>query len=1050
MGETQGTAGLEGLVRYAQEMMALGRTEYAEVLLQKAARLADARDADPLAVTVYSRLVDCARADERWTDALEYGRLSHDVAARIGSLELVVGTANTLTMVMAESGRIEDAVRMSGQLVELVRPHGNGLPLAVALLGHATALRAAGDDASADRYAEVLDQPGAEDLRGTALSALGQELFRRNRTAEGMDRLRDAAEAYAAAGQEREAYRTRLRLANLCRDRGLAESGPEFAKVHDLALDLFSDVDEAHYRASSNTVRRTEAENGSRFESAIVELTRATATTHLAEGTRLLSEHRHTDAELRLRAAEELLSPIDGYRELTVVWFLLGQLAGQRGDSRGAGELFDRAAAVAAHLGDASGELVYTMYRCMAARPREPEQLERLVRARALLRVARAEIADDTAAMISNLLRDTCEAYGAHELAASYEREAAEQASQHIPSLVPWLAALELTDRTKPGTPEEAELTKRLTALRDGDPSAIGRYAVSRRMGLLEFEQGRFTEETLAALHHACTAFEEMRRNKGETDTFSGYTSVGPPPYEEHAELALHLGRVAEAFTSLERIKSRTVLDALRTAPPPLVTDDSALAMEAELWQELLDLLGYGSARAESGTGSIRIEQLRTELAALWDDLAESHPGLRAHRLAEPVEADELPALLASRDDAVLVEFFAGRHALHAFVASGQTLTAHRLDDVDGTGLDEFTRLLAAESQRSPADPSAVLEHPVHRTLAGWLDRAAAGRPLYVVPHGQLHKAPLHLGVDEAGQPRPRAATQMLPSASLLRATGAARWQPVTGAALVGADPVGDLPYARAEGEHAAARLGVPAAYGQEVTADWLADGLAGLRSPFVHLACHATFNARRPERSGLRLATPGGGTELIGPDRLAAMNWSGAVVVLGACRSGSHEVEQGDELAGLGRALLAAGAAAIVVSRQPVEDLTSALLMTWLHDELTRTTGPVRMGAVLAAAQNRMRCLSARELVDWAVSRRDGAHGPKLASFAVAVAHRAAGEQDGHRTWKAHTAELLLGGPGPSVADWRALPEQADGPGYAARPFARPEHWAWFYVLGT
>lgn len=955
-----------------------------------------------------------------------------------------------LTTVMAEAGQVEDAVSFSGELVELTRPHGDGAPLAIMLLGHATALHAAGHDAAADRYAEVLDQPGADDLRGIALSGLGEELFRQNRTAEGVDRLREAAEVFAAEGKVRETYRTWLRLAELCRDRGLPESGPAFVRAHDLAADLFSGVDEAHYGAYADTVRRADAELRTRFDSDLVDQARGVAGRHLTEGMNHLNEHRHADAELSLRTAEQLLTSIGAQHELARVWFALGNLAGQRGDIRGSAELFDQAATLAAHFGDASGEFAYLLYRCINSRAWEPEQLERLMRARALLRLTRASIADSSAAMVSNLFRRMCAAYEAHELAASYQREAVQLAQQHDPWFASWLPVVEQAHRTKPGTPEEAALIGRITELRDEARGPGDRYLASRYLGLRGFQHGRFTQETLASLRDACALFEVIRRNKGETDTFSGYTQAGPPPYEELAELALHLGQVTEAFTSLERIKSRTVLDALRTAPPPFATGDSALAREAELWQELLDLLGSGSALAESGTGSTRIEQLRTELAALWDDLAESHPGLRAHRLAEPVEAAELPALLASRDDAVLVEFFAGRHALHAFVASGETLTAHRLDDVEGTGLDEFTRLLAAESQRSPADPSAVLEHPVHRTLAGWLDRAAAGRPLYVVPHRQLHKAPLHLAVDEAGQPRPRAATQLLPSASLLRSTGAARWQPVTGAALVGADPVGDLPYARAEGEHAAACLGVPAAYGDEVTADWLADGLAGLRSPFVHLACHATFNARRPERSGLRLATPGGGTELIGPDRLAAMNWSGAVVVLGACRSGSHQVEQGDELAGLGRALLAAGAAAIVVSRQPVGDLTSALLMTWLHDELTRTAGPVRTGSVLAAAQNRMRSLSARDLLDWAVSHRDGVHRPKLASFAVAVAHSAAGVQDGHRLWKAYTAELLLGGPGPSVAEWRALPEQADGPGYAARPFARPEHWAWFYVLGT
>lgn len=84
MGETQGTAELEGLVRYAQEMMALGRTEFAERLLLRAAPLVDSLGAKPVCVTVYTCLASCARADERWTDALRYARRSFDLAVGVG------------------------------------------------------------------------------------------------------------------------------------------------------------------------------------------------------------------------------------------------------------------------------------------------------------------------------------------------------------------------------------------------------------------------------------------------------------------------------------------------------------------------------------------------------------------------------------------------------------------------------------------------------------------------------------------------------------------------------------------------------------------------------------------------------------------------------------------------------------------------------------------------------------------------------------------------------------------------------------------------------
>src|SRR5262249_28808537 len=133
--------------------------------------------------------------------------------------------------------------------------------------------------------------------------------------------------------------------------------------------------------------------------------------------------------------------------------------------------------------------------------------------------------------------------------------------------------------------------------------------------------------------------------------------------------------------------------------------------------------------------------------------------------------------------------------------------------------------------------------------------------------------------------------------------------------------------------------------------------------------ACHAVFNEIRPARCGLLLAGPDGQPDMVTLSRLGRLRWAGALVVLSACHSGRHQVGSGDELAGLGRTLLAAGAAAMVTSYRPVPDLATALLMTWFYEQLDSTV-PLdlyRVGEALTAAQQRLRDATARDLIAWA-----------------------------------------------------------------------------------
>jgi CHAT domain-containing protein len=118
-----------------------------------------------------------------------------------------------------------------------------------------------------------------------------------------------------------------------------------------------------------------------------------------------------------------------------------------------------------------------------------------------------------------------------------------------------------------------------------------------------------------------------------------------------------------------------------------------------------------------------------------------------------------------------------------------------------------------------------------------------------------------------------------------------------------------------------------------------------------VHLATHGIVDPESPLASALVLAH---GEQLTVAEVLS-LRLTADLVVLSACETGTGEPVGGDELLGLGRALLAAGARAAIVSLWPVDDEVSAVLMTDFH--LARAGGLATADALRhAVAQLRRR----------------------------------------------------------------------------------------------
>lgn len=196
-------------------------------------------------------------------------------------------------------------------------------------------------------------------------------------------------------------------------------------------------------------------------------------------------------------------------------------------------------------------------------------------------------------------------------------------------------------------------------------------------------------------------------------------------------------------------------------------------------------------------------------------------------------------------------------------------------------------------------------------------------------------------------------------ASSALAGHHAVTLDPAAPVVLVAPDPEG-LPASLAEVDALAGIL--PSArvlVGREATKTNLADAIADAHH--VHLACHGRFRTDAPFASDIELADG-----WVPAARLAEMAWTGTTAVLSACAVG-RSAALGGERAGMARALLGAGAKAVVVAKWDVPDGATAGLLT----EMYRTAVT---GEPLPTALQRAQLSAAR----------DGAHPVGWAAFEV------------------------------------------------------------------
>jgi CHAT domain-containing protein len=106
-----------------------------------------------------------------------------------------------------------------------------------------------------------------------------------------------------------------------------------------------------------------------------------------------------------------------------------------------------------------------------------------------------------------------------------------------------------------------------------------------------------------------------------------------------------------------------------------------------------------------------------------------------------------------------------------------------------------------------------------------------------------------------------------------------------------------------------------------------------------LHFAGHAELNEKEPLESAILLANDGGEDGRLEVREIFGMNLKANLVVLSGCETGLGKLSTGDELVGLTRAFIYAGAPSVVASLWKVDDASTAYLMSSFYKNLRTKT---------------------------------------------------------------------------------------------------------------
>jgi CHAT domain-containing protein len=413
---------------------------------------------------------------------------------------------------------------------------------------------------------------------------------------------------------------------------------------------------------------------------------------------------------------------------------------------------------------------------------------------------------------------------------------------------------------------------------------------------------------------------------------------------------------VSTAFSWCERAKSRGLVELLAQHLPSVqARGEDSLRRRINRLREDLNVQ-YMRSRPEtvSRPAMLNFEAIATkerEIAQALREAAIKDSEYVSLQQVNVAGLEDVRQFIPERT--TLIEYFISQDELIAFVISRRTARAVRrlaraglvraLQEMLSFQLDNF--LLGREFIRAHSDQ--ILEvtthylHALHKTLFEPLLPEISTPHIIVVPHGPMHHLPFHALYDGTHYVSDRFEITYAPSASVLRYCMEKPEVTDVRPLIVG---VADTNAPRVDFEVSALRNIFPEATilaGERANREGFTR--AAQHASFVHIATHATYRRDNPMFSSFKLAD-GYVTAL----DLFSLNCQANLVALSGCQSGLGQIAESDDLLGLMRGFLYAGARSLLMSLWTVNDESTVTLMSEFYREWQ--TGSTKAGALQKA----------------------------------------------------------------------------------------------------
>ncbi len=404
-----------------------------------------------------------------------------------------------------------------------------------------------------------------------------------------------------------------------------------------------------------------------------------------------------------------------------------------------------------------------------------------------------------------------------------------------------------------------------------------------------------------------------------------------------------------DVLALLQEAKSRSLADLLDTtaADGLAKAGDVAVALRAELASLYRRI---ESAMLGSNTSAAEVRNLTRQARGTEDLLAgrlreqrrtqASSPGGRqaASQGANGLGASDIQRSLPKNSQ--LVEFFAIRGKYVAAVVSQRRIEFVELGQV--AAVAEKVRLARFQLSKfrlgkeylerfAPRLRDAIQTHlkGLYEDLFRPLRRKLREEHLVIAPYGILHQLPFHALHDGELCLADEFTISYAPSGGVLAACLRRPVSQATGNVVFG---VADArsPAIETEARRVASLLPDAQLFlGAEATEERLR--LAAPNTRILHIATHGFFRRDNPLFSAIRL-----GDGFLSLFDLYRLDLKTDLVTLSGCSTGLNEVVGGDELLGLTRGLLHAGARAVLLSLWDVQDESTATYMAAFYQRMS------------------------------------------------------------------------------------------------------------------